>query len=61
MLFGYLDPGTGSVIAQALIGVAVGAGVLIKAYWSKIKALFGGKSSKTNQDLRSGNSKVDAK
>ena len=60
-LFSYIDPGTGSVIAQALIGVAVGAGVLIKTYWSKIKALFGGKSSKTSEDLRSGNSKEDVK
>lgn len=57
--FSYIDPGTGSVIAQALIGVAVGAGVLIKTYWSKIKAFFG-KSSKTNEDLRAGKSKDDA-
>jgi len=52
MLFGYLDPGTGSVIAQALIGLAVGAGVLIKTYWSKIKSLFGRKNTESDKDLR---------
>lgn len=53
-IFGYLDPGTGSVIAQALIGIAVGAGVLVKTYWTKIKNFFGGKSnnSKVSKDLR---------
>ena len=58
-LFSYIDPGTGSVIIQALIGVAVGAGVLIKTYWSKIKAMFGGKANKANEDLRSGNKDKD--
>lgn len=60
MFFSYIDPGTGSVIIQALIGVAVGAGVLIKTYWSKIKALLGSKASKTNEDLRSGNKDKNA-
>lgn len=59
-LLAYIDPGTGSVIIQALIGVAVGAGVLIKTYWSKIKALFGGKSAKASEDLRSGNKDKNA-
>jgi hypothetical protein len=58
--FSYIDPGTGSVIAQALIGVAVGAGVLIKTYWSKIKAMFGGKSNETSKDLRSGKNDKNA-
>lgn len=56
-MFAYLDPGTGSVIAQALIGVAVGVGVLAKTYWSKIRSFFGGKKTKTNKDLRANQTK----
>ena len=58
-MFGYLDPGTGSVIAQALIGVAVAGGVLVKTYWSKIRSFFGGKSDKADKDLRGGKPKND--
>jgi hypothetical protein len=36
----YLDPGTGSIILQGLIGGAVVAGSFISIYWSKFKALF---------------------
>ena len=33
----YLDPGTGSMILQALIGGVAGALVVGRLYWSKIK------------------------
>lgn len=33
----YLDPGSGSVILQALVGALVGAGIAVKVYWYKIK------------------------
>lgn len=59
-MFAYIDPGTGSVIVQALIGLAVGVGVLAKTYWAKIRSFFGSKSQKDEQDLRSGKSKNDA-
>ena len=36
----YLDPGTGSVIFQALIGVLVGLGITLKIYWSKLRERF---------------------
>ena len=42
----YLDPGTGSFLVQLLIGGIVGALVLLKAYWAKIRAFF----SKGNQN-----------
>lgn len=32
MIFGYLDPGSGSLILQAVIGGLTGVGVAIKAY-----------------------------
>ena len=38
--FAYLDPGTGSFILQAIVGAAVGIGVLLRAYWAKIISLF---------------------
>ena len=35
--YAYLDPGTGSVAIQALIGALVGVGITLKIYWYKIK------------------------
>jgi len=34
----YLDPGTGSIALQLLIGGAVAALATLRAYWSRIKA-----------------------
>lgn len=33
----YLDPGTGSMLVQALIAVLMGLGLTIKIYWQRIK------------------------
>lgn len=41
----YLDPGSGSFIIQLLLAAALGLGVGIRIYWTKIKSLFGGKKS----------------
>ena len=38
--FAYLDPATGSIILQLVLGGIVGAGAMIKLYWAKIKGLF---------------------
>jgi hypothetical protein len=38
----YLDPGTGSIIIQLLIGVIVGGLVSVRIFWSKIRARFKG-------------------
>ena len=35
--FAYIDPGTGSMVVQVLIGAIVGVGVAIKVYWYKLK------------------------
>ena len=43
----YLDPGSGSFIIQILLGFLVGALVVVKTYWSKIKLMFGKKSEIT--------------
>jgi len=35
--FLYLDPGSGSMIFQAIIGALVGVGIALKIYWDKVK------------------------
>ncbi len=35
--YAYLDPGTGSIFIQAIIGALVGIGITLKIYWYKIK------------------------
>lgn len=40
----YLDPGTGSLILQGIIGTVVGALVAVKLYWARIKRWFAGPS-----------------
>ena len=51
----YIDPGSGSAIMSAIIGLFVAFGLLLKTYWYKIKSLFGGgkvesKSEKIQKD-----------
>ena len=45
LLFAYLDPGTGSIVAQSIIGVIAGIGLfgrrLFTGLITKIKHLFG--------------------
>lgn len=36
----YLDPGTGSIVLQAMLGGAAGVMIAGKLYWSKFKAFF---------------------
>ena len=38
--YAYLDPGSGSVIIQMLIGALAGVGITLKIYWHKIKEKF---------------------
>jgi hypothetical protein len=37
-VYAYLDPGTGSIALQLLIGGIVAALATLRAYWSRIKA-----------------------
>jgi len=39
----YLDPGSGSILLQILLAAILGAGVLLRTQWAKIKSLFGRK------------------
>ena len=37
----YLDPGTGSMLLQVILGGVAAVGVAIKLYWHKLRAAFG--------------------
>ncbi len=39
--YAYLDPGTGSMLLQLLLGGVAGALVVGKLYWHRIKVFFG--------------------
>ena len=45
----YIDPGTGTIILQALIGGIVAAGAAVSLYWRKIKSFF---SKKKNDEKK---------
>ena len=36
----YLDPGTGSIVLQAVLAAVVGAAVTLKLYWMRVKVFF---------------------
>ena len=37
----YLDPGTGSMLLQVILGGVAAVAVAIKLYWHKLRAAFG--------------------
>ena len=41
----YIDPGSGSAIMSAIIGLFVAVGLAIKTYWYKLKSFFTGKKN----------------
>jgi hypothetical protein len=44
--FAYLDPGTGSIILQALVGAIAAGGTYCSIYWQKVKKIFSKKTKK---------------
>ena len=38
--YAYIDPGTGSALVTFLVGLIVGASVILKSFWFKIRGLF---------------------
>lgn len=44
--YAYIDPGSGTIIIQIIIGALVGVGITIKLYWHKLKYKFEQKFSK---------------
>ena len=41
----YLDPGTGSMLVSAVVGVAAAVGLAVKMFWYRLIGLFRGKRS----------------
>ena len=38
--FAYIDPGTGSMMLQAVLAAVVGSAVVIKVFWERIKSFY---------------------
>ena len=38
--FGYLDPGTGGMLLQFLLGGLAGLMIILKLYWNKIRSFI---------------------
>ncbi len=45
--YAYLDPGTGSIILQLLLGGVAGLAVVGKLYWQRVREFFGLSEKKT--------------
>lgn len=43
----YLDPGTGSLILQAVVGGIAGAMVFLRTYWFKVTSIFRPKTAQS--------------
>lgn len=51
-LVAYMDPGSGSLLLQLVLGGLAGAAVALKLFWSRIKEFFGrGDSSEKEEEL----------
>ncbi len=46
----YLDPGTGSMMLQVILGGVAAVGVAIKLYWHKLRVVFGMKKREEDDD-----------
>ena len=46
----YLDPGTGSMLLQVILGGVAAVGVAVKLYWHKLRAAFGMTKKDSNED-----------
>jgi len=46
--YAYLDPGTGSMIIQIVVGAFIAAAAATRFYWEKIKSFFSGSEDAKN-------------
>jgi hypothetical protein len=46
----YLDPGSGSILIQMIIAAILGAGVLVRSQWSRIKKWLGRGNDSANEN-----------
>ena len=50
-LHAYLDPGTGSVAIQLILGGVVAGLAAARVYWSRLKTLFGRRQVKSDSSV----------
>ncbi len=50
-VMGYIDPGTGSIILQAIVAGIVGGAVAVKLFWHRIRTFFGMKKRNKKEDI----------
>ncbi len=48
--YGYLDPASGSMILQLILGGVAGAALAVKLFWHRILGFFGVKPKSTDDD-----------
>lgn len=48
--FAYLDPGTGSMLLQVILGGIAAIGVALKLFWHKIRIALGGSRKAASED-----------
>jgi len=48
--FAYIDPATGTVIIQMIIGGLVGTGIAVKVFWYRIKSALSPSFKRNNDD-----------
>ena len=48
--FAYLDPGTGSMLLQVILGGIAAVGVAVKLYWHKLRAALGMRKKEKIED-----------
>jgi hypothetical protein len=46
----YIDPGSGSVLVQIIIGALLSIGVAVRLFWSRIKTGAGGQANQSQDD-----------
>jgi len=50
--YGYIDPGTGSLIIQSIIGAIAAIGVTLKIYWHKLHLIFSKRQTSAEEDTK---------
>jgi multisubunit Na+/H+ antiporter MnhC subunit len=48
--YAYIDPGTGAIILQALVGGVAGGLFLLKLYWQRLKNYFSSDSKGSTEE-----------
>ena len=46
---GYLDPGTGSVVLQIMVGGLLGGVLAVKMFWKRLAGFFAGRKTSPRQ------------